>query len=304
LLRAGGRRLAGASTQHNKRTALVVSGAFTGVGLYSGVTRTEGDGIFDQLRGSWDGMFTKFTAPSREKFLPAMPPHMAHLPTLVLDLDETLIHSVWDRKHGWRTKKRPYVDKFLGEMAKYYEIVIFSAGLQYVVDPVIGALDPNNQMVMWRLYRDCTTYKEGKHIKDLSRLNRDLNKVVMIDDDAEYTEDNPENALIVTRWEGDRDDHDLLDLIPFLRGLAKNGVKDFREEIEKYRKGGTTADLVERYNAELVEELKKEQKKVDKIKSMGGGLWSSGQTGKKAVVLEEQRKMQEQLKMNQGSNPF
>ena len=72
-------------------------------------------------------------------------------------------------------------------------------------------------------YLGCTTYRNGKHNEavmliirrvyhtvylsvcspwqDLSRLNRNLNKVVMIDDDSEYAEAQPENAIIVTRWE-------------------------------------------------------------------------------------------------------
>ena len=101
----------------------------------------------------------------------------------------------------------------------------------------MAALDPTG-LFMFRLYRDCTTYRAGKHIKagdnpfagiihvfpcvqDLSRLNRDLTKVVMIDDDEEYTQDQPENSIIVTRWEGDRDDRELLNLIPFLKGAER-----------------------------------------------------------------------------------
>ena len=154
-----------------------------GAGLsLSEVTQTEG--ILDDAKETFNGFFSKFSDPSRcdcashfasvanlripseacgdvcsEVFLRDLPPQMAHVPTLVLDLDETLVHSVWDvsaataatglhlansdclffvwhflrqRKHGWRTKKRPYLDRFLDEMAKHYEIVVFSAGLPYV----------------------------------------------------------------------------------------------------------------------------------------------------------------------------
>jgi len=260
------------------------------------------DGFFDDAKEKINGVFSKFTEPSRESFLPAPHPNLAHLPTLVLDLDETLIHSTWDRKHGWRTIKRPYVDKFLNEMAKSYELVLFSAGLPYVVDPVVAALDPTG-LFMFRLYRDCTTYRAGKHIKDLSRLNRDLTKVVMIDDDEEYTQDQPENSIIVTRWEGDRDDRELLNLIPFLKGLAKNNGADFREEIEKYRQGGTTADLLHRYSTDLIEDLKKEQAKKEKMKNLPGGrLFAGAGTGKSSAVVEEQRKIAEMQKM--GGRPF
>lgn len=36
-----------------------------------------------------------------------------HVRTLVLDLDDTLIHSDWTRGRGWRTFKRPGAEDFL-----------------------------------------------------------------------------------------------------------------------------------------------------------------------------------------------
>jgi len=42
--------------------------------------------------------------------------------TLLLDLDDFLIHSEWTREHGWRTAKRPGLDYFLGYLAQFYEV--------------------------------------------------------------------------------------------------------------------------------------------------------------------------------------
>jgi len=197
--------------------------------------------------------------------------------------------------------------RFLTEMAKSYEIVVFSAGLPYVVDPVLGALDPQGSFFMWRLYRDCTTYRAGKYIKDISRLNRDLTKVVMIDDDVEYVSDQPENAIVVTRWEGDREDTELLDLIPFLKGLDTNRKKgrivDFREEIARYRgENGTLADLVKNYNMVLIEELKEDQKKQNKMQNLPGGrVFGKGAVGaEKAAILEAQRLRMKAAKGSMG----
>ena len=72
-----------------------------------------------------------FTEPTREKLLPDFPPlppgHTA-LRTLVVDLEDTLVHLEWDRKFGWRTAKRPGVDEFLMRMCRSYEIVVFTSG--------------------------------------------------------------------------------------------------------------------------------------------------------------------------------
>lgn len=50
-----------------------------------------------------------------------------HVPTLVLDLDDVLIHSEWTRGRGWRTFKRPGVEDFLKRMAPYYEMVVYTS---------------------------------------------------------------------------------------------------------------------------------------------------------------------------------
>ena len=66
-----------------------------------------------------------------------------HVRTLVLDLDNTLVHSDWTRGRGWRTFKRPGVDDFLKQMAQMYEIVVYTAALPTYADPILDRLDPN-----------------------------------------------------------------------------------------------------------------------------------------------------------------
>lgn len=39
-----------------------------------------------------------------------------HVRTLVLDLDDTLVHSDWTRGRGWRTFKRPGAEDFLRQV--------------------------------------------------------------------------------------------------------------------------------------------------------------------------------------------
>jgi import inner membrane translocase subunit TIM50 len=88
-------------------------------------------------------------------------PHDIPIPhTLVLDLENTLVSSTWDRKYGWRYSKRPGVDKFLLDMAQYYEIVLYSASMDAVAEPVVNSLDKQG-CIMHRLYRDATYYHNG-----------------------------------------------------------------------------------------------------------------------------------------------
>lgn len=69
--------------------------------------------------------------------------------TLVVDLDETLIHfsektikSAGSRDRGDEYFNiRPFAQKFLKEMSQYFEIVIFTAGTQEYADWVLNQLD-------------------------------------------------------------------------------------------------------------------------------------------------------------------
>ena len=50
-------------------------------------------------------------------------PPCRHVKTLVLDLDDVLVHSDWARSRGWRTFKRPGCDDFLRQLAARFELV-------------------------------------------------------------------------------------------------------------------------------------------------------------------------------------
>jgi RNA polymerase II subunit A small phosphatase-like protein len=81
------------------------------------------------------------------------------LKTLVLDLDETLVHSsfkpiadpdiilpidIEGRVCNVYILVRPGCNLFLTEMAKYYEVVIFTASLSKYADPLMDILDEKN----------------------------------------------------------------------------------------------------------------------------------------------------------------
>jgi len=114
--------------------------------------------------------------PSKEPYLPsAISRDMEY--TLVLDLDETLVH--FDPKI--RTyRPRPGALRFLDEMSKYFELVVFTAGLKDYADWILNDFDKAGY-VTHRLYRDHTKYRNGVYTKDLSKLGRDLTKIIIID---------------------------------------------------------------------------------------------------------------------------
>jgi import inner membrane translocase subunit TIM50 len=176
----------------------------------------------------------QFSDPSSEKLLPELPPQAAQfMRTLVLDLDETLVHSEWRRERGWRTFKRPGVDEFLRHISQFYEVVVYTGQLSTYGDPIMERLDPN-RYVPYRLYRDATLYEDGKHYRDLKRLNRDLGRVLYISSDIKNCTC-PENAIEIKPWKLESDDTTLLDLMPFLEMIIRSQLPDVRKVVESYQ---------------------------------------------------------------------
>jgi import inner membrane translocase subunit TIM50 len=171
-------------------------------------------------------------------------PHDIPVPhTLVLDLESTLVSSTWDRKYGWRHAKRPGVDKFLLDMAQYYEVVLYSPSIDGVADPVVTSLDKNG-VIMHRLYRDATHYKDGVHVKDLRSLNRNISRMVVLDDDPDEVQFNPENLIKVKPYTdpNDRDDNTLARITPFLIEIARENYQDIPGLLSQYQ--GMDADEI------------------------------------------------------------
>ena len=105
-----------------------------------------------------------YNEPAFPKLLPNVDPAWERPYTLVLSLEDLLIHSEWTREHGWRMAKRPGVDYFLRYLSQYYELVVFTSVPSMYADPVIRKLDPY-RIIMWPLFREATRYKNGEYIK-------------------------------------------------------------------------------------------------------------------------------------------
>jgi import inner membrane translocase subunit TIM50 len=213
------------------------------------------------LTGFVAGFTDKIAMPSHDKLLPdwsQMPnvPHDIPIPhTLVLDLENTLVSSTWDRKYGWRHAKRPGVDKFLHELAQYYEIVLYSPSIDGIADPVVTSLDKHG-CIMHRLYRDATYYHNGVHVKDLNRLNRNVNRMIVLDDDPAEVQFNPENHIRVKPYTdpSDRNDTTLARITPFLVEIAREGYGNIPELLRQYQ--GMDADQIADEHERRIQELR------------------------------------------------
>ncbi|KAK2839513.1 hypothetical protein Q5P01_013253 [Channa striata] len=179
--------------------------------------------------------------------LPQMKSDDAGKICVVIDLDETLVHSSFKpvnnadfiipveidgTVHQVYVLKRPHVDEFLKRMGELFECVLFTASLAKYADPVSDLLDKWG-VFQSRLFRESCVFHKGNYVKDLSRLGRDLNKVIIIDNSPASYIFHPDNAVPVASWFDDMSDTELLDLIPFFERLSK--VENIYDILEQQR---------------------------------------------------------------------
>ncbi|KAJ3296416.1 mitochondrial inner membrane protein required for protein import, partial [Blyttiomyces sp. JEL0837] len=158
--------------------------------------------------------------PPSVKLLPDILPEPYQRPfTLCVELNDTLCRLVWDKEVGWRVATRPGLNQFLSYLSRYYEIVVFTTSHNYLAQPIIDTIDPR-RYIMYHLYRDSTRLMGAKHVKDISCLNRDLGKVLILDTDAANFQLQPENGITVKAWKGEENDMELPKLMKFLEELA------------------------------------------------------------------------------------
>ena len=175
-----------------------------------------------------------------------LPPNRTGKKTLVLDLDETLVHSqfgpfdvpsdvvinieIENEIHDIHVLVRPGVKEFLEKISKKFEIVIFTASISKYAGPLLDILD-KNKLCTYRLFREHCTLINTSFVKDLKKLGRDLKDVIIVDNSPMAYLLNNENGLPILTWFDDKNDRELYKIYQILEFLSS--VPDVRDYICK-----------------------------------------------------------------------
>ncbi|TYI59541.1 hypothetical protein E1A91_D10G043400v1 [Gossypium mustelinum] len=166
--------------------------------------------------------------------------------TLVLDLDETLVHSTLEpcddadftftvffnmKEHTVYVKQRPHLHKFLEKVAEMFEVVIFTASQSIYAEQLLDILDPDRKLISRRVYRESCIFSDGSYTKDLTVLGVDLAKVAIIDNSPQVYRLQVNNGIPIKSWFDDPSDCALISLLPFLETLVD--IDDVRPVIAK-----------------------------------------------------------------------
>ena len=125
------------------------------------------------------------------------------------------------------------MDEFLKRLSDFYEIIIYTASLSKYADPLLDFLD-KHRVSAFRLFREHCTFFNGIFVKDLSRLDRDLKDVIIIDNSPTSYIFHPENALPSISWYDDMSCTELYQMMPILEALAR--VDDVRTYLRAFVK--------------------------------------------------------------------
>ena len=155
--------------------------------------------------------------------------------SLVLDLDGTLISY---QKDSSNIILRPGLNSFLKNMKKNYELILFTSATHEYVDPIVKFIEKDEKYFDYILYRNHLSYDEkGEYFKNLNLLNRNIKKIIIVDDCENNFKLHKSNGICLKPFYGDSDNVlNLLSRILIKMKIDADKIGDIRICLKQVKK--------------------------------------------------------------------
>ena len=157
--------------------------------------------------------------------------------TLVLDLEDTLISVKISDDGKVKIHPRPGLISFLIGIKPYYEIISFSKLSKNYSSAIIQQIEEGRKLFDYNLYREHCILVGRKFIKDISRIGRDMKKIIMVDDLPENINVHLDNGILILPYDGNynKEDKVLYELKKMLILFYNLGYEDLRNALKSYK---------------------------------------------------------------------
>lgn len=184
------------------------------------------------------------------------------LKTLILDLDETLVHCTENLSKPYDFKTpirftggeiiefgvsiRPHAINFLKLLSNFFEVVIFTASHSCYANSILNLLDPNHEYITFRLFREsCIEIEEGIFVKDLRIFgNRNLDELMIVDNACYSYAFQLSNGIPMAPYFFGEKDNQLLELTGFLLSLDGKS-KQLGPFINQYERNNPISEILD-----------------------------------------------------------
>lgn len=131
-------------------------------------------------------------------------------------------------------------------MSKRFELVLYTAASKEYAKSVIQVLDPRGKLFSHRLFRDSCLETSFGFTKPLEPLNRDMNKIILVDNTPFCMVLNPDNGINISSYINSDSDDELEKLAGLLRVIEGSGDTSVladvtKKQLDLRRQAGTSS---------------------------------------------------------------
>jgi len=130
--------------------------------------------------------------------------------------------------------------EFLTEVSKYFVVGIFTASVKAYADAILDYLDPNKNLIQFRLYRNnCININDKIFVKDLRIIKGiDIKDIILLDNSIYSFSAQINNGILVNSFFNDKNDIELYNVLEYLLNflVKADDVRVINEQFFNFNK--------------------------------------------------------------------